>query len=441
MDDLTSMSPISLCFTMCLGLLTIILPRKFAIVPIILSACYMTLGQRVVVISLHFTIFRIMILFGWIRLIGRREVYSIKLNLVDKTVVWWIALSILTGTLLDPTLQRFINRLGFAYNAFGSYFLFRFLIRDFKEICRLLRLLAVLIVPLAIAMLIEKSTGRNVFSVFGVVPEITMVREGHLRCQGPFAHPILAGTFGATLIPLFGGLWFMGRRSRLIAAIGFLSATTIALTPASSGPAMSYIFGILALFLWPLRRRMRLIRWSVVFGLISLHLVMKAPVWYLIARLSDLIGGTGWYRSYLIDRAIFHFSEWWLFGTTYTAHWIKYGASTNPNMVDITNQFILEGVEGGLLKMALFIGIIVVCFRAIGRTLSRMSNQPISAKITLWSMGSALFAHVVSFMSVSYFDQMIVFWFLLLAMISIVSDTSKMMQHKAKNVISAVPAA
>jgi hypothetical protein len=37
-------------------------------------------------------------------------------------------------------------------------------------------------------------------------------------------------------------------------------------------------------------------------------------------------------------------------------------------------------------------------------------------------MGAALFAHVVSYMSVSYFDQSIVNWYMLLAMIATATD-------------------
>ena len=36
----------------------------------------------------------------------------------------------------------------------------------------------------------------------------------------------------------------------------------------------------------------------------------------------------------------------------------------------------------------------------------------------MWALGSALFAHVVSFFGISYFDQTIVAWYALLAMIS-----------------------
>ncbi len=70
---------------------------------------------------------------------------------------------------------------------------------------------------------------------------------------------------------------------------------------------------------------MRAIRWGIVVILLALHAVMKAPVWFLISRLSELTGGSGWYRSALIDAFIRHFDEWWLIGTGYTAHWMPTG--------------------------------------------------------------------------------------------------------------------
>ena len=36
----------------------------------------------------------------------------------------------------------------------------------------------------------------------------------------------------------------------------------------------------------------------------------------------------------------------------------------------------------------------------------------------LWAMGAALFAHAITFLSISYFDQNFVNWYLLLALIS-----------------------
>jgi O-antigen ligase len=145
---------------------------------------------------------------------------------------------------------------------------------------------------------------------------------------------------------------------------------------------------------------------------------MKAPVWYLIMRVSEVAGGQGWHRSYLIDQAIKHFNEWWLLGTAYCAHWMPYGHPLDPNKVDITNQYIAEGVNGGLLTMVLFIAVIVCCFQAIGLKMREIEKRSFEYKFLVWALGCSLFSHAVNFLSVAYFDQIFIFWYLTLALVA-----------------------
>jgi hypothetical protein len=423
MEETSTINSITTYFIIISSLLMISLPRRLAIFPILIAACYITLGQILVIAGLHFPVFRILIFFGFLRLIIRGEIYKLKLNHIDKAIIWWVIISIITGVLLEKSWDGFINRLGLAYSALGCYYLFRFLIRDRDDLLTLLKILVIIIVPLTISVIIEKTTSRNIFSIFGGVPEVTVIRDGRLRCQGAFRHPILMGTFAATLIPLFFSLWFKNKGGKLFSMLGIICATIITFASASSGPATAYIYGIIALMAWPFRYNMRIIRWLILIALISLHMIMKAPVWFLMARLGEQIGGGGWHRAEIITQAVTHFNEWWLIGTTYTAHWMPYSLTIIPNMVDITNQYILEGVGGGIWRMGAFIIIIILCFRELGKSNLILKDQPIDLRIFSWSLGAALFAHIMSFMSVAYFDQIIVFWYLLLAIISVFTST------------------
>ena len=416
----TNISYIGLILTLFMGGLIFFLPRRFAVLPVFIITCWMTLGQRIEIETLNFHMLRIILLFGWARTIFRGELFSIKLNIIDKIMILYVIWAVLAYTLLRGTGAAFINRLGFAYNTVGAYFFFRAVIRDFDDIVRAIKILSIVIIPLALGMLLEQATRVNIFSAFGGVPLFSEVREGRFRAQGPFEHAILAGTFGATLIPLFVSLWF-SKENRKYAVIGVLTATLITIAAASSGPIVTLIVIAGALCMWPFRKHIRTIEWGILFGVIGLYLYMKAPVWYVVSRISELTGGGGWHRSYLIDQAIKYFSEWWLLGTTYTAHWMPTALAIDPDKADITNQFIGEGVQGGLLQMILFIIIIVLCFRGIGKVIKLSEDQPLSTKIVPWSMGVALFGHVSAFFSVSYFDQIFVSFYLLLAMISTIS--------------------
>src|SRR3989304_4441334 len=198
-----------------------------------------------------------------------------RINSIDRMVVLWSLSSVFAFLFLYPNVAALINRTGFLYSAIGTYFLLRFLIQGNDDIDRVIGVLAVICLIVAVFMVNERFTGRNVFAVFGGVPEMTIIRDGQLRSQGPFAHAILAGTFGAILLPLFVGLWQQGRRAT--AALGIVSATIMVITSVSSTPLAAYVGGIAGLCFWPFRRRMRLFRWGVAILLVTLHMIMKAP--------------------------------------------------------------------------------------------------------------------------------------------------------------------
>jgi hypothetical protein len=134
---------------------------------------------------------------------------------------------------------------------------------------------------------------------------------------------------------------------------------------------------------------------------------MAGPVWSLVAKI-DLVGGTGYHRYKLVDNAINHIGEWWLSGTLETAHWGR-------AMHDLTNQFVLEGVRGGLPTLALFVAIITIAFRQIG-VLWRSAHGR-DHEVLAWALGVSLFVHVSNFLGVSYFGQNIMLWYLSLACI------------------------
>jgi hypothetical protein len=274
-------------------------------------------------------------------------------------------------------------------------------------------------------MIIEKFTTRNVFYVFGGVPPITAERDGTLRCQGAFRHPILAGTYGATLFPFFVGLWYQGGQNKRPAAVGMFSSFIATMAAGSSGALLALMGALAGFGLWKIRARMRAFRWTVFVGVAALALMMNAPVWYVIARVSELSGGSGWHRSYVIDQAFRHFNEWWLVGSTYTAHWAAGGQvlPTDPRNMDITNQYVSEGLAGGIWKLLLFVIIIIQGFKTVGRWAKR-PDIPTSEKFLIWSIGVGLASHCISFISVTYYDQIVIMWYWLLAMLSMLAMTS-----------------
>jgi uncharacterized membrane protein len=91
-------------------------------------------------------------------------------------------------------------------------------------------------------------------------------------------------------------------------------------------------------------------------------------------------------------------------------------------MADIVNHFVAQGVSGGLLCLILFIWLIVMCFKTTGKAILDEARFSSSERFMIWSLGCALLSHVASFFSVSYFDQLSVFWYFLIGMIASLSS-------------------
>jgi len=398
--------------------LMFVLPRKYVLVPLLLASFMIPLGQVVVLGGVHFTFLRIITGFGLVRCAASNRPSKMNrlsggFNSIDGAFTLWAFTYALSFVLLYMDGPALINRLGFLLDALGGYFLLRFLIQDNEDVRRVIRTFLVLAVVMAIAMIIEHATMRNVFGIFGGVRAAPEVRDGKIRASGVFQHSILAGCFGATLVPLFATFW-PDRNSRSATVIGVISSTIIMLTANASTPITAFVGGIVAMCFWPFRHRMRAFRWGIALTLVVLHLVMKAPVWALIARVDFTGSSSSYHRYMLLDNCIRHFWDWWLIGVKDYNNW-------GWDMWDLSNQYVAYAVTGGLAPLVCFIIIISKSFGKLGTGRKRMAGDR-KQEWLLWCMGSALFAHVMAYFGIGYFDQTEVAWFALLAMISAASQ-------------------
>jgi hypothetical protein len=351
---------------------------------------------------------RLLIIFGCIRIAFRKDSRHLEWGRIDSLLVAWSTMRVVAFVVLWQSTDALVNALGYALDAIGTYFICRVYITDIADIKRLARTAALTLVPVAILMGAERLSGHNPFHILGGVPDAPTVRQGVIRCQGAFGHPILAGTFGAVWLPLFVGLWWQGKSQRVVAVIGLLSSLAITALSGSSGPVVSYVAGILGLSMWKLRGHMRAVRWAILGSLVALHMVMKDPVWFIFAKIDVISGSTGWHRAYLIDRTIANFSDWWLLGAKNVWKWGVWAGDT-------TNQFVVEAVRGGLLTLVLFVALIVVAFANCGVSLREARVDTRRYQFFLWALSTTMFVHIVSFLGISYFDQNIVNWYFVLA--------------------------
>ncbi|HPC23823.1 MAG TPA: hypothetical protein PK920_15235, partial [Phycisphaerae bacterium] len=145
----TLLHPVGLVATLVLGVLMLILPRRTAVLPMIAMACFLAPVQRLVILGLDLNLLRILVLFGWMRLLVRGELHGFRWKVIDKVVLAWVVAGACIYTIQQGTSQALINRLGNAYDALGMYFLFRCLVRTWDDIARTAMGFAVISVPVA----------------------------------------------------------------------------------------------------------------------------------------------------------------------------------------------------------------------------------------------------------------------------------------------------
>jgi hypothetical protein len=409
------MNAIGAAYLVIASILMLTLPRRLALLPLLLSATYMTGGQVLMIGPANFTIPRLLVVVGFLRVLAKGEHVADGMHTVDKLLLLWAA--ILIGTSAFHTSDAWVYRSGIVWTELGCYFLFRIFMQDLDDVRHTFRFMCFATLPLAALMLLEKATGQNPFGSLGGVVSYSLVRDGHVRAAGPFSHPILAGTAGATV---FAMALAIRRRFKWAGRAGLLAGAGIVVAATSSGPILMIAFIFVGMAAWVFRQRMRSVRWAVAGGLLALSAVMKDPIYFLMARVDISGGSQGYYRSQLIRSSIEHLSEWWAVGTDYTRHWMSSGVYANDRHVDITNHILAMGVLGGLPLLIVFVAILTCSFRDVGRALQQRADAAIGDRIFVWTLGALLFGHLMNFWAISLFDQSVIFFYLMLAAIQCV---------------------
>src|SRR5215475_9765691 len=93
-QDSTTVTTTGLVFLMIMAVLTVVLRRDNALVPLLVTVCYMPLGQRFVIGGLHFHFFRILLLMGICRVFLRGEAAGLRITGLDKLFLCWMVASL-----------------------------------------------------------------------------------------------------------------------------------------------------------------------------------------------------------------------------------------------------------------------------------------------------------------------------------------------------------
>ena len=395
-------------------------PRRIAMLGMLSGVLYLTQAQQVQFIGLNMYAVRFLELAGFLRVIARREFSFSSMNRIDKGLLVLYTYSTMIYLLRSKEGQAYA--IGIMVDAFLCYFTFRGLCLDFEDYEGLLVSFIFLLAPYTLLVLIESKTMHNPFAILGGV-DYGWVRNGRPRCMGSFRNPDLLGTLGTSFLALYLGLFCVKER-RMLASIGIALCLAIIWACNAGGPVSATALVVVGWVLWLLRGRMFLVRRGLVLIIVLAAIFMKAPVWYLIAKVSQITGGDGWHRSYLMDISFQNLGKWWFVGMPMieTKDWFGYGFDGGA---DITNQFLSYGLNAGLAALVLFIVLLTRAYKGLGAALAAVrahSPEPGKTEFLLWGLGVMLAAHIITWLGITYFDQSSVLWFMELAVIAGVSQ-------------------
>lgn len=408
------------------------LPRRGALLGMVLGVLYLTQSQSFNVFGVNMYALRFLEIAAFFRVLHRHEFSFFEMNRVDRALLWIYTFAAAVYVVRSD--GGSIADVAKTVDVCLTYFAFRGLMRDFQDLRWFLGAFVLALIPYVAFLAFEFFAHKNVFALLGAAPETDWLRDERVRCFGSFRHPSLLGSVGAAFLPLYIALfWDTSWRGKAI--LGILLCTAIVGFSNSGGPLSAWAFGILGWGFWILRERMRMIRWGFGACFAILALVMKAPVYYILTRVSSVTGGDGWHRSYLFDVALKNFEKWGFAGmpVAETGSWFPYHLPSGDG--DITNQFLRLGIQAGIGAIVLFTILLFRSFQILGQAAAalRSQGQSLYSEHLLWGLGVALAVHIVNWLGITYFDQFSALWMLQLATISSLS-TYALSQAQAQGI-------
>jgi hypothetical protein len=396
--------------------------KQSALIGMMIGILYLTQNQSVTIAGINVYALRFVETSAILRILLRKEFSLNDITVIDKLLVLFLVYTTVAYGL--RTLDGLTYRLAYAIDGSFCYFTFRALIKSEDDLQWFLKALVFLFVPYSLFVLFESFTGKNIFAIIGGrIGGPDLMRGGRLRACGTFRHPSLLGTVGASFIPFYLGLWFH-KHYRKSACIGLVACLGIVLASNSGGPLSCVMVGLTGWACWKLRTKMKVFKISLIAAVVFLALIMKAPIWYLLAKISSITGGDGYHRSRLLEQAFNHLNDWWFLGMSIekTQNWFGYYIHRTGG-ADITNQFISFGISGGIGSILLFLFLLQRAFSVLG-TRFKKSNLHETYLTTpsdylRWGMGVVLVVHITNWLGISYFDQSFSIWYAQLAIVNI----------------------
>jgi O-antigen ligase len=180
----------------------------------------------------------------------------------------------------------------------------------------------------------------------------------------------------------------------------------------SSGPMLAAMLAIVFIAFYRFRRYWKIVVAVVILMCGSIEIISSRHFYDILGRFT-LSPATAWYRSKLIDVALFQggMSGHWLTGYGFAdPGWSA--KIDNRNHTDVVNHYLLILCRYGVMGLIPFIALIILAFNAIIKAFQMSILE--EDRWLIWCLAGALFGLLVAMLTVSLFGPPISVLFILL---------------------------
>ncbi len=283
--------------------------------------------------TIDFTVTRIVILAIFAKLFLQTDLPGrFKFIWLDKLVIIYFAAQLLAGATTARSMAAFLeNRAGAVFDMVLPYFAVRMIVTNRKEYLTLLKSVLIIAAPLAIVGFYQCLTGNNPLGFFKKYQAWGLIkaynpRLGFFRADVVFSHSIMYGLFFAMFGPICTGIVHNAKKYKYEtlcwAGVGLMGVGIF--SSMSSGPMLAGLLSILFIAFYRWRKFWKPIVIIIIVMCGSVEIISNRHFYDVLGDFT-LNPATAWYRSRLIDVALFEggMSGHWLtgFGSSTDAGW------------------------------------------------------------------------------------------------------------------------
>ncbi len=400
--------------------------KENIIIPLVVAMCFLPADIAITIGGLHLYAVRVIGLFALLRIYMSFKKPNLSFNTIDKLFITYNFFGAFTYIIASQnTSGAFVYTSGSLVDSIVLYIVLRQTIQSKKDILTVTKTFCYCVLILLPFIIFEYFSAQNFFSIIG--REGVSIRDGEIRAAGTFSHSILFGSFSASLIPILWGGYKQKKNNALLFSIA--CCVFFVYSTSSSGPIVALAVSVSLLIFFKWKQYSSQLTWSLLLTAIFIHIVRESPIWHFFyVRVSIKAGSTGYHRYLLTEAAVKEFWNWWLLGYgDIGPRWHEtYWPWTHATFTDVTNHYLLIGVRGGFFPMLLFV---ILCFKTthvLGSYAISQTNQ--KDQWLWWGFTVMMITHCISFLSVAYFGQITMLFYLTISVAAFALDESRKQQ-------------